>query len=325
MRGLRTVGGAAVLAGALALLPTVASGQTGPPGFQPFGVVGSLQSSPDSAGHQGSAGADVVVRGDDNGIYWAESSNGSSWSGWNALGAPPGGAQGDPTVVTWAPGRLDVFVRGADNKLWQTFRTGELDPWSPWIKPVGDEGTLASGPDASSRGTGRLDVFVRGTDNQVYQRFFENGTWNDAWIGHGDPAGETTLVGDPTSAARGSVLVDIFARGSDDKLWQRSWNGSAWAEWVRPVGADGTLASSPDATSFAFGSGLMVFARGTDGGVWRVTYTGNQWFSWFRTGRPGDVILDGPGVSSRQDGSFVDVFVRGIDDRNYMLTIVIGD
>jgi SpoIID/LytB domain protein len=142
-------------------------------------------SRPDAAAVRGSERVDVVTRGS-SGFVWSFW-NGSAWSAWTSLGSPPAGAAGDPTVVSWAPGRLDVFVRGgSDNRLWQIFSTDGGATWSAWIKPFGDDGTLASSPQAESRGPGRLDVWVTGTDNQIYQHFYD-GQWNASWLSMGRP------------------------------------------------------------------------------------------------------------------------------------------
>jgi hypothetical protein len=52
-----------------------------------------------------------------NGALYHKSYTGSTWSGWENLG---GKLTSSPAAAT-APGssRIDVFVRGGDNGLWQ--------------------------------------------------------------------------------------------------------------------------------------------------------------------------------------------------------------
>ncbi|HYO73145.1 MAG TPA: SH3 domain-containing protein, partial [Archangium sp.] len=88
----------------------------------------------------------------------------------------PSGATSDPSVVTWGTGRLDVFVRGADNALWHKWYDGSA--WYAW-QSLG--GTLSSGPDAASWGAGRLDVFARDTSNNVVQKYYSGSAWS-AWV-----------------------------------------------------------------------------------------------------------------------------------------------
>lgn len=273
------------------------------------------QSSPDAAALLGFERVDVAVQGSD-GYYWTFW-NGSSWTEYAPLGGPPEGTSGDPAIVSWAPGRLDVFVRGAnDGRLWQTFSVDGGVNWSGWIKPLGDDGELASGagPEVSSRGPDRLDVFVRGTDGQIWQRFYD-GAWNDGWIPQGrpDPVG---INGEPGVASWDSTRVDLFVRGSDDKLWQKFWDGAAWSAWFQPVGESGTLASSPDVTSWEPGN-LLIFIRGTDGGIYALPY-GGIYGNWVRLAGGNDRINNAPGATSRGSQRF-DVFGRGTDNRIYQI------
>jgi SpoIID/LytB domain protein len=278
----------------------------GPVLVRPDGV---LTGAPDAAAVRGNERTDVVVKGTDGG-YWWTFWTGSSWTSWAGLGAPPGGALGDPTIVSWAPGRLDVFVRGADSKLWQRFSENGGASWSAWIKPVGDDGVLASAPEASSWGPGRLDIFVVGTDGNVYQRFWDGSSWDPVWFPQGAPS--AGIKGEPTTTSSDAGRVDIFVRGGDDKLWRRSWNGSSWSAWNQPVGTNGVLASPPDAASSGSGN-LQVFVRGTDGGLYRLTFNGT-WDSWTRLGAAETNCSDGPGATSQGAGRF-DVYCRGTDNR----------
>lgn len=320
MRSARAVVGLVALGGIVAVGAGTANGQVGGPQFRPVVTTGSIVSGPDAAGGVGPGdGRWIVARGTDNALYVTPIP--SDANTWTPIGAPPGGAQGDPTIVSWAPGRLDVFARGADNKLWSTFRASANAAWSAWTQPVGVDGTLASGPEASSRGPGRIDVFVVGTDGQAYQRLFENGSWNGFWIPRGDPPGAVGIQGEVTSVSRDGTIVDLFVRGTDDNLWQQHWNGSMWdAQWFLPVGDAGTLTSSPDVGSYA-PYNLAVFVRGTDGGVWWADFRSTNdpaWTGWFRVGRPSDVIVDGPGVTA--DILFVTVVGRGTDNLPYFFS-----
>jgi SpoIID/LytB domain protein len=281
-------------------------------GPYPIRTDGTVVSGPDAAAVRGSERVDVVVRGT-NGFYWTYWS-GSGWTGWAGLGSPPGGAVGDPAFVSWSPGRLDVFVRGTDDKLWQRFSENGGANWSGWIKPVGDDGVLASAPEVSSRGPGLLDVFVRGTDGNVYQRYWDGG-WSPFWASHGQPPVGTR--GEPATASQTIGHSDLFVRGGDDRLWQRSWNAqSGWGSWAQPVGNEGTLASAPEAASWGPGN-LLVFVRGTDNGIYTLRY-GGGWGGWMRLGGQGDVTENAPGATSRGANRY-DLFVRGTDSRVYQI------
>jgi len=282
---------------------------------------GNVQSGIDAANEPGTDRVTIAVRGTDNQI-WV---NSGDFDPWFRLPLLPGGVKGDPAITSWTAGRLDVFVRGADDKLWQSTRFSVLGAFQPWIKPVGDDGILAGSPDATALRPGRLDVFVKGADGQIYQRFWNDVSWNSAWIAHGAPTPTISVTGDPTVVwGRPTVVnrMDLFVRGSDDKLWQNNWNGAAWSGWARPVGLAGTLASSPDATLFDRGgtpqsqSNIAVFARGTDGGLWVLDFTSAGWGNWRRFGTALDTIVDAPGAAYRPDRR-IDVFGRGGDNFAY--------
>lgn len=281
------------------------------------------RSSPSLAAVRGNNRLDVVVRDADNEIQWSSNPS-SGWSPYTSLGAPPGGAVGDPAIVSWAPGRLDLFVQGSDNKLWQRFSTNGGAAWSPWIQPVGTEGTLASGPDATSRGPGLLDVVVAGTDGALYQRFWDGQRWNSAWLRQGAPGGGTPnpppgVVGTPTAVSPNGVVLDLIARDTTDRIWQQEWNGSSWSGWFGPDGLhSGTAGSRLDAASWGPGH-LSAFVRGTDGFLYHsINQAG--WFQFQRLGYFWQTIQDGPAAASRGFGR-VDVVARGTDNRLYQWTI----
>lgn len=285
---------------------------------------GVLASSPAAAAARGDPALTVVVRGTDNSIYLTRSSAGLGYGPWQNLGAPPGGAIGDPAVFSWAPGRLDIFVRGVDNRLWQLFRPIQTsfiptEPFqSDWFKPVGDDGVLASGPAVSSRGPGRLDLFVRGTDGQVYERFYD-GTWNNAWLPQGAPPDGVSVVGEPASASGDTMRVDLFVRGTDNELWTKWYDGTRWTAWARPVSFPAVLTSSPAAVSGG-PQQVVVFARGADANMWSTEGNGTgplSWRGWLPESVGGaNPIKDRPAATGR-GLSQIDVFVRGTDDRSY--------
>ena len=89
---------------------------------------------------------------------------------WSAEENSGGVAVGGPAAA-WAPGRIDLFVRGTDNGLWQKSWNGSS--WSAWTAL----GTYAySNPTVSSRGTGLL--FYKGQNNAMKHRWYDAGGWH---------------------------------------------------------------------------------------------------------------------------------------------------
>jgi microsomal dipeptidase-like Zn-dependent dipeptidase len=90
---------------------------------------------------------------------------------YEQLGGEP--IASDPAVCSWAPGRLDVFVRGTDNALWTKWYDG--NNWSGYLQLGGEP--IASDPAAVSWGPNRIDVFVRGTDNALWTKWYDGNNW----------------------------------------------------------------------------------------------------------------------------------------------------
>jgi hypothetical protein len=79
------------------------------------------------------------------------------------------------------------------------------------------------------------------------------------------------IVGAPAARSRRPDITDVFARGTDDRLWQISWDRDHWTDWTRHEDG-GILSSSPVADSMG-PDHVHVFARGTDGHLWQKWWT----------------------------------------------------
>ncbi|GGV29716.1 hypothetical protein GCM10010495_52370 [Kitasatospora herbaricolor] len=245
--------------------------------------------------------------------------NSSTWSAWqtvslSAAGSTgPGSVKGEPAVVS-SPGGTDVFVRGADDALWtNTYKNGA---WGTWTS-LG--GTLTASPAAASLGRDRIDVFIRSTDGKVYQKTFQQTPgqndlpaywpdvkWTTSWVSQ-DAPDSTTIVGTPAAVASLN-RIDLFARGTDNALWQKSYVSGEWTGWTR---RGGTLASSPTAASGGPGQ-IEVFATlaPTDKiGQLSWTAAGGWSSTWYDLGRAG---IGAP--SATQVDYRVNVYIRATDN-----------
>jgi chitodextrinase len=217
--------------------------------------------------------------------------------GWTSLGGTLASA---PAVASSGPSRIDVFMRGSDNALYQ--RTWNGTSWSAWTS-LG--GVLTSSPSAISWGPNRIDVFVRGADNGLWHRSW-NGT---AWSGWDSLGG--VLSSGAGSASRGVGRLDVFVRGGDNGLWHRSWNGTAWSGWES---LGGSLTSDPSAVSWG-SNRIDVFVRGSDNGLWHRSWNGSSWGAWQSLGGvlSTGVLSTGIGAASCTSGH-LDVYVLGSDN-----------
>ncbi len=243
---------------------------------------GSLASGP-SCVQRGNM-LDVVALGTYKDI-WHWTLNGSTWSSENLNGI---GAS-DPGLCSWGPERLDVFVRGTEDSLWHKYWDGSK--WVGW-EELG--GALASAPDCVSWSKGRIDIATRDGEDLLTH-------WH--WQQWPTETPKGAFKEDPGICSSGPGHLDAVARGQDDTLWHRSWNGTSWSEWE---GLGGNLTTSPSCTWR--GNMLDVVALGTYKDTWHWTRNGSTWSSE----NLGGIGTSGPAVCSTGPGR-IDVFARGSD------------
>ena len=187
---------------------------------------------------------------------------GPHWETWESL---EGVISSSPDVCSWAPGRLDVFARGTDNALWHRWYDGG---WSGW-ESLG--GVITSDPAAVSWGS-RPHRRLRARHGQralaqVVRRQL---------VGLGVPRrGRSSTA--RTSASWAPGRLDVFARGTDNALWHK-WYDGGWLDWES---LGGVIASDPSAVSWGHGR-IDVFARGTNrpsctSGTTATGPTGSRW------------------------------------------------
>ena len=217
-----------------------------------------------------------------------ESPPGPHWRGWESLG---GVLASSPDVCSWAPGRLDVFVRGTADDLQHRWYDGG---WSGW-ETLG--GALTSDPAAVSWGPGRIDVFARGVDGTLAHRWYD-GNWS-AWESLGG-----AIVGGPDVASWGAGRLDVFARGTDGTMVHK-WYDRGWSDWESLGPA---IASDPTAVSWGSGR-IDVFAPGTDGTIGHRWYDGG-WSGWESLGASLAAGVDAASWAPDR----LDLFARGHDD-----------
>lgn len=184
---------------------------------KPLGDDGTLSSNPTGVAY-GDNQINLYIVGTDNQVYERWWVNYVKNDGWKPRGRPGFGIFGHVGASSWGVGRLNVFARGNDNRLWQAFYDGSN--WTGWFKPVGDNGTLNSAPESASWEPGHVAVFTRGTDGGVYWLNYDqrrSGNWT-GWNRIGCPA--DSIVWDPRTGSRGCHRLDVFGRGTDNKLYR---------------------------------------------------------------------------------------------------------
>jgi len=121
----------------------------------------------------------------------------------------------------------------------------------------------------------------------------------------GDPGADTDADSAPSAVSWGSGRIDLFVRGNDGALWQKSFSSSSWGAWTS-LGA--TLDSAPFVTSSG-ASRLEVLVCGTDEGLWQRSF-GGSWGAW----TPHSGVLASSPVALSSAAGEVQTFARGTDD-----------
>lgn len=257
----------------------------------------------ESRGGQLASGPAVVSAGADRVDVFARSaanqllhliSNNGQWSQWQTVGTfPPYPLlTSDPSAVSFAPGRIEVFYRGPDGALW-TIRFDGL--WRQ-AQSLGNQLAPGSGPAVASLlatpqnvfnpPAQRLNVFIRGADNALHRRLRDDNGW------HGWQSLGGALTADPSAVSRGgtNTRIDVFFRGTDNALYHRRFDGYTWHN---PQALGGQLTGGPDASGWGPAGGpdlLNVFVRGTDNALHYRTFNGYQWLDWQTVGSPPDPV-----------------------------------
>jgi len=181
--------------------------------------------------------------------------------------------------------------------------------WYTWCRAArqNDAACFDDSPAAASWSSTRLDVFYRGKgdDGGIYRRSWDS---NGPWTGASAMGGSTSST--PAVAAPASRRLDLYARGGDNAVWTRRYDGSTWSGWS----SIGGLTYSGPAASARRGTSIVdVFIRGADDAIYHRYRNGNTWSpGWASIAAPPGGARSAPAAISNSTGR-IDVFVRGTD------------
>jgi hypothetical protein len=103
--------------------------------------------------------------------------------------------------------------------------------------------------------------------------------------------------------------IDLFTRGPDNALHQKTFVNGAWTGWID---LGGNLSSAPTAVSWTSGR-LDVFARSSTNTLIQRYFANGVWSNWFDLGGG---LTSAPSATSWGQGR-LDVFVRGANNVVY--------
>jgi len=124
------------------------------------------------------------------------------------------------------------------------------------------------------------------------------------WNGWEDLGG--IITAGPAVSSWASNRLDCFAKGADNAMWHKWWDGAHWSGWES---LGGVIDGAPAAVSWG-ANRIDCFARGMDNHMWHKWWDGSRWNGWEDLG---GIITAGPAVSSWA-GNRLDCFAKGADN-----------
>ncbi len=202
----------------------------------------------------------------------------TGWRGWENLGHPGNSTLiYSPAVISSGPGKINVFVKGADGRLWEKWFDGH--GWvNTWNNLGGD--MVNSSMSAISWGNGHVDLFQTASDGTIWHRYYLPDAigWR-GWEGLGRPNGPY-IASPPAAVTSAYGRINIFAKGSDGRLWEKWFDGTNWNNpWNNVTGS--SVNSTPAAISWGNGH-IDLFETTGDGTVRHMYYLPDAtgWRGW---------------------------------------------
>ncbi|MER5939460.1 glycoside hydrolase family 27 protein [Streptomyces sp. NPDC001928] len=215
------------------------------------------------------------------------------------LGGPAGGRiLGQPAAYASSGGRIDVFVRGTDSRVYRRVFAGGR--WGAW-ESLG--GRVTDAPSVAFTDPAHWTLVARGADGSVVQR----GPESD-WSSLGAP-GDRPVYGRPSAVVDAQGRVHVAVRTSADDVWTRSRDASG--EWSGWTSLGGTVSASP--TLVTVGDAVVLYARAGDYTLWQQRYEGGAWQGWTKRQEFPSAAFDGALGAVAGPGGVVDAVFRGVD------------
>jgi surface antigen len=249
----------------------------------------------------------------ENWYNWGAGSN--RYGIWTQPVAMPSTPTGAPAIVQrTGQNKIDVFVRGSNNQIYETWYDYQYGTWGGWINMGGN---LGSDPQAIDTSDAHEQVFGTG-NNLVQQNWFNpNVTVNNfsGWTtSHGLPA---NAVGSPAVALRsGQTSIDEFIRGGDNQIYE-TWYDISNANWGGWRAMGGYVTSDPQVTTTSDGHD-QVFGTGSNLVKQSWYYVNNDVGGWTTSaGLPGITTASSPASVLRTGQGRIDEFITGSNNQVY--------
>lgn len=158
------------------------------------------------------------------------------WNAWNNL---LGTCAGSPTAVRDAAGRVYIFVRGLDGRLYYKRRDTLGGAWSGWDSLDGP--VIERAAAALDTASGLVRVFARRAPDQALYYASQSGLGFTGWTRLGG-----RLVNSPVAGTRADGRVDAFVAGLDYTLWKMPDLGNGTYQLENWVSQTAKIEGEPD-------------------------------------------------------------------------------
>jgi hypothetical protein len=238
-----------------------------------------------AANHDGRLESVVVAEGDPahpGEVVWHASQNrpGGDWSSWESLAAPRGTQARRSVLAQGQAGRLEVFTRTFDGKIWHRRQAEPTDgSWENW-QPL-DAPALSGSrePPAVMRNhRERLEVFTTAAGG-LWHRWQTDTGWSEwkplEWPGGSLIAGDAILGGKTGQGTFALPLALVRSKdgwlgaltiANDQSIWHRRQQpGGEWDQWIPFLSHPGWLTDLAAGTQPDGRMVLVAVSRRPDG------------------------------------------------------------
>ncbi|MET0526024.1 MAG: glycine-rich protein [Nocardioides sp.] len=262
------------------------------------------------AGETGGAGGDAS-RGGAGGIlrsHWSSTTRCDQYAGWGGGGGGGwyggGGGGGGITGGGGGGGGSAYAPPGSTNTPWGGHTHGQIT--INYIRTSADGISLGGIPMTSAPttailpGSGKLaprhDVFYLNHHSAVIWRTITEGV-----PGPETNLGATLYPGSTIAALWTPYRLDLFGRGTESALWQKTYIANVgWTSWTART-APGVLSSDPTVVSPSQGR-LEVYFRGADAKLMQLISTDGTWTDAPAPVPAGPALSTGPGATVTEAG-----------------------
>ena len=211
----------------------------------------------------------------------------AGWGAWENLGgsgyAGTFSSGNDIEVVSWAPGRIDVFSNTSVDLTYHKWFDGTNwwpgTTWEPLYFRIGS---------VVSWGPNRIDTVAKKASLGVRYLYHNYTNGDGLWWpgGNGNGNGEdmnfTPSINDPLLLSSGSNRLDIFANNTDLPAYNtmyKAWTGSGWTGWTNIGNA--VPGNCPWVSGVSWGPDrfdIFEVCSGNAPGVYHKGHQNNVWY-----------------------------------------------